>query len=145
MILKFYKVICIYIHIGVFYAIKQIKTNENVDGAEVEEEFNEENDKQIWIVKLYKQEDYKEILDFNNNNNNNDENYMENVKTKESQSINRCVIEFNRDEKNSNNNGIIDNEMRCVDIRVSEGKFVPKKIMIKTGPNSKEVISSGKI
>ena len=86
---------------------------------------------------MYKQEDYKEILDVNNNNNNNnDENYMGNVKTKVSQSINRCVIEFNRDENNSNN---IYNEIRCVDIRVSEGKFVHKKIMIKTGPNSKKV------
>ncbi len=119
------------------------KTNEIVDRAEAGEEFNEENDKQIWIVKLYKQEDYQEILDFNNNNN--DENNMENAITKESQSINRYVIEFNRDEKNSNNNGVIDNEMRCVDIRVSEGKFVSKTILIKTGLYSKEVISTGKI
>jgi hypothetical protein len=118
------------------------KKNENVEEAELQEEFNEENDQQIWIVKLYKQEDFKEILDFNNNTNN-DENNTEKVTTKESQSINRCVIEFNRDEKNSNNEGVIDKEMRCVDIRVSEGKFVSKKIMLKTGPEPNEVISSG--
>jgi hypothetical protein len=79
------------------------KKNENVEEAELQEEFNEENDQQIWIVKLYKQE----ILDLNNNSNNIESN-IENVKTKESQSINRCVIKFNRDEKNSNNEYIID-------------------------------------
>jgi hypothetical protein len=114
------------------------KKNENVEEEELQEEFNEENDQQIWIVKLYKQEDFKEILDFNNNTNN-DENYTENVKTKESKSINQCVIGHNRDQKNSNN----DKEMRCVDIRASEGKFVSKKIMLKTGPEPNEVISSG--
>jgi hypothetical protein len=112
------------------------KKNENVEEAELQEEFNEENDQQLWIVKLYKQE----ILDLNNKSNNIESN-IENVKTKESQSINRCVIKFNRDEKNSNNEYVID-KYSSFDIRFSEGKFVSKKIMIKMEPDSKEVIET---
>jgi hypothetical protein len=101
--------------------------------------YNDENDNQIWLVKLYKQEDFIEKLDVNNNQNN-----LENVKEIqiEAQCLNDYFIEFNNKEKNLNNDNSIDKEMRCVDIRVAEGKFVPKKVMIKTKIESNEEIST---
>ena len=100
--------------------------------------YNDENDNQIWLVKLYKQEDVKEKLDVNNNQNN-----LENVKEtqSETQCLNDYFIEFNNKEKNPNCDNVIDKEMRCVDIRVAEGKFVSKKVMIKTKIESNEEIS----
>ena len=80
--------------------------------------YNDTNDEQIWIVKLYNQKDYKKLLDKNNNNN------------ASVQSLNELVIEFNLKEKNTKKSG--NNEMRCIDIRLAAGNIETGTVMLKT-------------
>ena len=107
--------------------------------ATTTETYNDANDEQIWIVKLYRQKEYKEMLDYNNNASSND---AEEAKLVEPQSLNQAIIEFNINEKNNKNENPLNKEMRCVDIRLASGNIESKITFIKTALDTKNATNA---
>ena len=98
--------------------------------SQVGDVYNDTNDEQIWIVRLYNQKDYKKLLDQNNN--------------ASVQSLNELVIEFNSKEKNTKSRNILSNEMRCIDIRLAAGNIETGTVMLKTGLELEESVDVAK-